>query len=226
MNRTAIVCAISGSFLKWNQATFCPRASCTVKVAACSATRHGRGKRPVISSGLPRPSTSRAITRAASAPEIILPICAGRTDFIIFRAEFVNLAEGFRASNTLSHTVRVRLEHRWRFHDGDADRTAGVATNQQEVRHVLTALPGSIALYGQAGHREVAAAIKRRRQGTSRRPKARPFFAARRLVVSLHDLHTARDFRNTPPDNIRHAGFYIRAERTLAPVRQFFGGVR
>jgi hypothetical protein len=51
LNRTAIVCAISGSFLKWNQATFCPRASC---------------------------------------------------------------------SNTLSHTVRVCLEHRWRFHDGDA----------------------------------------------------------------------------------------------------------
>jgi hypothetical protein len=67
-----------------------------------------------------------------------------------FRAEFVNLAEGFRASKTLSHTVRVRLEHGWRFHNGDADRTAGVATNQQEVRHILTALPGSTGLYGQA----------------------------------------------------------------------------
>ena len=64
-----------------------------------------------------------------------------------FRAEFVNLAEGFRASNTLSHTVGVRLEHRWRFHDGDADRTAGVGINQQEVRHVLTALPGSTGLW-------------------------------------------------------------------------------
>jgi hypothetical protein len=44
--------------------------------------------------------------------------------------------------------------------------------------------------------------------------------------LSGRDLHTARDFRNAPPDYIRHAGFHIRAERTLAPVRQFFGGVR
>jgi hypothetical protein len=106
---------------------------------------------------------------------MILPICAGRTDFIIFRAEFVNLAEGFRASNILSHTVRVRLEHRCRFHDGDADRTPGVATNQQEVRHVLTALPGSIALYGQARHREVAAAISAGGRGPLEDPRRGSF---------------------------------------------------
>jgi hypothetical protein len=48
----------------------------------------------------------------------------------------------------------------------------------------------------------------------------------RGFFLSGRDLHTARDLRNAPPDYIRHAGFHIRAERTLAPVRQFFGGVR
>jgi hypothetical protein len=37
-----------------------------------------------MSSGFPRPSTSRAITRAASAPDIILPICADGAAVIIF----------------------------------------------------------------------------------------------------------------------------------------------
>ena len=52
-----------------------------------------------------------------------------------FGAEFVNLAEGETGIETLSHSVRVRLEHRRCFRDDDTDRLAGVATNQQEVRH-------------------------------------------------------------------------------------------
>jgi Pentapeptide repeats (8 copies) len=45
LNRTAAACAIPGSFLKWNQATFCPLASWTVKLAGCSTTRHAGGSR-------------------------------------------------------------------------------------------------------------------------------------------------------------------------------------
>jgi hypothetical protein len=52
LNSMATDCAISGSFLKWNQAMFRPVASWTIKLTACSTMRHGRGKRPVISSGL------------------------------------------------------------------------------------------------------------------------------------------------------------------------------
>jgi hypothetical protein len=40
------------------------------------------------------------------------------------------------------------------------------------------------------------------------------------------DLHIARELGNTPRDDIRHTGFHVRAERTLAPVRQFFRAVR
>jgi hypothetical protein len=101
-----------------------------------------------LATGLDKPSYHSGSFRTGNDPAYL----CRQNRLHHFRAEFVNLAEGFRASNTLSHTVRVRLEHRWRFHDGDADRTAGVATNQQEVRHVLTALPGSIGLYGQAAH--------------------------------------------------------------------------
>jgi hypothetical protein len=62
LKSTAIDCPIPGSFLKWNQATFCPFASWTVKLAGCSTTRHGRGKRPVISSGLAAdPSNEKAL---------------------------------------------------------------------------------------------------------------------------------------------------------------------
>jgi hypothetical protein len=55
-----------------------------------------------------------------------------------FGAEFVSLAEGYTGRKILSHSVRVRLEHRRCFHDDDADRLAGVAKNEQEVRHDLT----------------------------------------------------------------------------------------
>jgi hypothetical protein len=55
-------------------------------------------------------------------------------------AELVSLAEGYIGSETPSHSVRVRFEHRRCFHDDDANRAAGVTTNQQKVRHGVTDL--------------------------------------------------------------------------------------
>ena len=57
-----------------------------------------------------------------------------------FGAQFVNLAKGQPPSEIPSHSARVRLEHGGCFHDDDADRLAGFAANQQEVRHDLTVL--------------------------------------------------------------------------------------
>jgi hypothetical protein len=53
LNSTAIDCAISGSFLKWNHATLCPVASWTTKLAACSttATAVGSGSFPRVFPG-------------------------------------------------------------------------------------------------------------------------------------------------------------------------------